>query len=93
MVCGVDQWDAATKSCDHHTDQSDASPHHSLYANYINQLFSVGKESARVKGSLAAMFKGDPILLLNTLDVLLRLDQRSQPKTDPTCDSDVPRCV
>ena len=95
VVCGVDQWDAATtKSCDSHTDQSD-SPlphHHALYIDYISQLFSAAKESARVRGLLAAIFRGDPILLLNTLGLLLRLDQRKQPNSDPTSDSDTPRC-
>ena len=93
MVCGVDQWDAAatTKLCDSHTDQSDSAEssfHHSLYADYINRLFSTARESARVRGLLTAMFKGDSILLLNTLDVLLWMDQRnSQQKTPPTADT------
>ena len=91
VVCGVDQWDAATKPCDSHMDQPDSSLHHSLYADYINQLFSVAKESARVRGLLSAMFRGDSILLLNTLDVLLYLDQRNQPKPDSTSGCDTPQ--
>ena len=91
VVCGVDQWDTATKSCDSHTDQSDASLHHSLYADYLDQLFSTAKESARVRGLLSAMFRGDLMLLLNTLDVLLKLDQRNQPKADSTSDCGTPR--
>ena len=91
VVCGVDQWDTVTKSCDSHTDQSDASHHLSLYADYLNQLFSTAKESTRVRGLLSAMFRGDPVLLLNTLNVLLQLDQRNQPKTDSASDCDTPR--
>ena len=95
VVCGVNQWDApTTKSCDSHMDQSD-SPlphHHSLYVDYISQLFSAAKESVRMRGLLAAIFRGDPVLLLNTLAVLLRLDQRKQPNSDPISHSDTPRC-
>ena len=94
MVCRVDQWDAPTaKSCDDHMDQSDSPMphHHSLYVDYISQLFSAAKESVRVRGLLAAIFRGDPGLLLNTLDVLLRLDQGKQPNSDPTTHSDSPR--
>ena len=91
VVCGVDQWDAATKSCDSHMDQSDVSLHYSLYADYINRLFAVAKESARVKGLLSAMFRGDSNLLLNTMNVLLQLDRRNHPKADYTSDSDTPR--
>ena len=91
VVCGVDQWDAATKSCDSHTDQSDAWHHLSLYADYLDQLFSTVKKSARVRGLVSATFRGDPVLLLNTLDVLLQLDQRNQPKADSTSDCGTPR--
>lgn len=92
VVCGVDQWDAATKSCDSHADQSDSSLH-SLYADYINQLFAASKESTRVKGVLSAMFRGDSNLLLNTMDVLLQLDQKNHPKTHSTSDCNSPRYI
>ena len=95
VVCGIDQWDApTTKSCDGHMDQSDSPMphHHSLYVDYISQHFSAAKDSLRVRGLLAAIFRGDSILLLNTLDVLLRLDQRKQLNSDPTSNSDTPRC-
>ena len=87
VICGVDQWDSSPESRDSHTYQLD-SLHHSLYANYINKLFSTAEESVRVRGILPSMFRGDTQLLLNTLSVLLQLGQTA---VNAPTDSSVPR--
>ena len=97
VVCGVDQWDSApdescdsgVKSCDH-VEQSDSSLH-SLYADYIDRLFSEAKESERTNAQLASMFRSDSELLLNTLSVLLRLDGRGHQEATPPTDCTAPR--
>ena len=87
VVCRVDQWDLSPESHDSHTDQPD-SLLHSLYADYINKLFSTAEESVRVRETLSSMFMSDPGLLLNTLSILLQL---GQPTAKAPTYSSVPR--
>ena len=72
VVCGISQWDYSSKSHDSHMDQSDTTLH-SLYADYLKQLFSEADESLRVDSLLSSMFKNDQHLLMNSLSVLLQL--------------------
>ena len=87
VVCGVDQWDLSSEPHDTHTHQPD-SLYHSLYANYINKLFSTAEESVRMRGILSSMFRSDIQLLLNTLSILLKLGQTT---VNAPIDSNVPR--